>query len=92
MMNVPLADASGAVVISKKKFDTLASRHAGNSDPERQEVHGDSDAKSREENAAAIQTMKRNGVQIIEVADPKTLQDFDATGKKARQSLVGQAV
>ncbi len=23
MMNVPLADASGAVVVSKKKFDTL---------------------------------------------------------------------
>ncbi len=46
--------------------------------------------KSREENAAAIQTMKKNGVQIIEVNVPAMLQEFAAIGKKARQSLVGK--
>jgi TRAP-type C4-dicarboxylate transport system substrate-binding protein len=88
MMNVPLADASGAVVVSKKKFDTLP--------PDLQEIlvrNGKKfmtilTQKSREENAAAIGTMKRNGVQIIEVNNPKMLADFAATGKKARQSLV----
>lgn len=90
MLNVPLADASGAVVISKKKFDSLP--------PDLQEIlvrngkkyMGSLTAKSRAENALAIQTMKRNGVQIVEVSDPKTLQEFDATGKKARQMLVGK--
>jgi TRAP-type C4-dicarboxylate transport system substrate-binding protein len=89
MTNVPLADASGAVVVSKKKFDTIPA--------DLQEIllrNGKKymallTQKSREENAAAIQTMKRNGVQIIEITDPKTLEDFYATGKKARQSLVG---
>lgn len=90
MLNVPLADASGAVVLSKKKFDTLP--------PDLQEIlvrngkkyMGELTRKSRDENAAAIQTMKKNGVQILDVANPKMLQDFAATGKKARQSLVGK--
>jgi TRAP-type C4-dicarboxylate transport system substrate-binding protein len=90
MLNVPLADASGAVVVSKKKFDTLP--------PDMQEIllrNGRKylsllTNKSRDENAAAIQTMKKNGVQIIEVNVPATLQEFAAIGKKARQSLVGK--
>lgn len=90
MMNVPLADASGAVVVSKKKFDTLPA--------DLQEIllrNGKKymsllTKKSREENAAAIQTMKRNGVQVIDITDPKVLEGFYATGKKARQSLVGK--
>lgn len=90
MTNVPLADASGAVVVSKKKFDTLPA--------DLQEIllrNGKKfmtmlTQKSRDENAAAIQTMKRNGVQMIEVTNPKTLEEFYATGKKARQSLVGK--
>jgi TRAP-type C4-dicarboxylate transport system substrate-binding protein len=90
MLNVPLADASGAVVVSRKKFDTLP--------PDLQEIllrngkkyMGDLTRKSREENAAAIQTMRKNGVTILEVADPKMLKEFAATGKKARQSLVGK--
>jgi len=90
MLNVPLADASGAVVVSKKKFDTIP--------PDMQEIllrNGRKylsllTKKSRDENAAAIQTMKKNGVQIIEVNVPATLKEFAAIGKKARQSLVGK--
>jgi TRAP-type C4-dicarboxylate transport system substrate-binding protein len=90
MLNVPLADASGAVVVSKKKFDTLP--------PDMQEIllrNGRKylsllTQKSRDENAAAIQTMKKNGVQVIEVNTPAMLQEFAAIGKKARQSLVGK--
>jgi TRAP-type transport system periplasmic protein len=90
MTGVPLADAAGAVVVSKKKFDTLPA--------DLQEIllrNGKKymtilTQKSREENAAAIQTMKRNGVQVIDITNPKTLDEFYATGKKARQSLVGR--
>lgn len=90
MLNVPLADASGAVVVSKKKFDTLP--------PDLQEIlvrngkkfMADLTRKSREENTAAIQTMKKNGVQLVDVQNAKVLAEFQATGKKARQSLVGR--
>jgi TRAP-type transport system periplasmic protein len=90
MTNVPLAVSSGAVVISKKLFDKLT--------PDLQEIlvrngrkyMADLTEKSRKENAASILTMKKNGLQVIEVTNPKTLQEFAATGKKARQSLVGR--
>lgn len=90
MMNVPLADASGAVVVSKKMYDKLP--------PDLQEVllrNGrkfmtELTQKSRDENAAAIQTMKKHGLQMIEVTDTKTLQDFAAAGKRARHLLVGR--
>ncbi len=36
--------------------------------------------------------MKKNGLQVIDVTSPKTLQEFQAAGKKARQSLVGQSL
>lgn len=90
MMGTPLADASGAVVIAKKKFDTLP--------PDVQEIvlrngrkyMAELTRKSREENAAAIQTLKKNGVQWIDVTDKRTLQEFQNTGTSARQSLVGK--
>ncbi len=45
--------------------------------------------KSREENAASIETLKKNGIQRVEVTDSRTIQDFQTIGKEARQSLVG---
>ncbi|MCK7524996.1 MAG: hypothetical protein MZV64_49035 [Ignavibacteriales bacterium] len=40
----------------------------------------------------AIQTMKKNGVQIIEVANPKMLTRFCCYGKESPQVVGGQAV
>lgn len=90
MMDVPLADASGAVVISRKKFDGLA--------PDLQEIllrngkkfMGELTQKSRQENAAAIETMKKNGLRIVSAPSAATLREFAETGKRARQSLVGK--
>jgi TRAP-type C4-dicarboxylate transport system substrate-binding protein len=90
MMGTPIADACGAVVIAKKVFDTLPT--------DLQEIlvrHGRTymrklTEKSREENAAAIQTLKNNGVTVIDVSAEKTLQDYERLGKQARQALVGR--
>jgi TRAP-type transport system periplasmic protein len=90
MTGVPLADASGAVVVSKKKFDALPADIQEILLRNGKKYMAILTQKSREENAAAIQTMKRNGVQIVEITSPKTLEEFYATGKKARQSLVGR--
>lgn len=89
MMNLPLADAQGAVVITKKKFDELP--------PDLQEIllrNGkkymrELTLKSRKENEAAIATMKKSGIQVNEVSDKKAIAEYVAAGKKARQSLVG---
>ncbi len=90
MMNVPLADASGAVVISKKAYDKLPADLQDILLRNGRSYMAQLTAKSREENAQAIQTMKKNGLQVIDVNSKKTLQDFQEVGKKARQSLVGK--
>jgi TRAP-type transport system periplasmic protein len=90
MMNIPLADASGAVVLSKKMFDKIP--------PDLQEIlvrNGkkymrELTLKSRKENAEAIETLKKNGVQVIEANSPQAMKDYQEAGKRARQSLVGQ--
>jgi TRAP-type C4-dicarboxylate transport system substrate-binding protein len=90
MMGTPLADACGAVLISKKKFDTLP--------PDCQEIllrngrkyMAELTRKSREENAASIAAMKKSGIQVVEVTDKKTLAEFQTIGRNARQMLVGK--
>ncbi|MBI5471557.1 MAG: TRAP transporter substrate-binding protein DctP [Ignavibacteriae bacterium] len=90
MMNLPLADASGAVVVTKKKFDELP--------PDLQEIllrNGkkymrDLTLRSRKENADAITVMKKAGIQLVDVTSQSAIQEYVAAGKKARQSLVGK--
>jgi TRAP-type C4-dicarboxylate transport system substrate-binding protein len=89
MTHVPLANVSGAVVISKKKFDSLP--------PDLQEillrngkVYMEKLTKaSRKENDQAIETLRRNKVEIIEVTDPSLLEQYAAIGKRGRESLAG---
>jgi len=89
MTHVPLANVSGAVVIAKKKFDTLP--------PDLQDIlrrNGKTYMEkltrlSRKENDESIGTLQRNGVEIIEVTDPALLRRYAEIGKKARESLVG---
>lgn len=90
MMGVPLADASGAVVIAKKKFDSLPQDLQEILLRDGKKYMAELTRKSREENAASIETLKKNGVQWVEVTDRKTLQEFQTIGKAARQSLVGK--
>jgi TRAP-type C4-dicarboxylate transport system substrate-binding protein len=89
MMNLPLADASGAVVITKKKFDDLPADLQEILLRNGKKYMRDLTVKSRKENADAITTMKKTGIQLIDVTSQKTIQEYVAAGKKARQSLVG---
>jgi TRAP-type C4-dicarboxylate transport system substrate-binding protein len=90
MLGVPLADASGAVVVSKKMFDILPADLQEILQRNGRKFMRDLTQKSREENAAAIKTMKNNGIQETSIASSKTLQEYIASGKEARHSLVGK--
>jgi TRAP-type C4-dicarboxylate transport system substrate-binding protein len=89
MMNEPLADSQGAVLISKKVFDSLPK--------ELQQILVSNGRKffrtltllSREENAKAIRTLKQKGI-IVTVPTKSTIAQFDTIGKQARQMLVGK--
>jgi TRAP-type C4-dicarboxylate transport system substrate-binding protein len=90
MLDAPLADAVGAIIISKKKFDELP--------PDLQEILRRNGTKymkkltalSREDNAKSIETLKKNGVTMTELSLPEARASYDEIGKKARLLLVGK--
>jgi len=89
MINVRLADAAGAVLLSKKYYDKLPS--------ELQEIllrNGRTYFKrmtelSRKDNANAIDIMKKRGISLIE-ASPADYQYYTETCRSARRRLVGR--
>jgi len=90
MMEMPLADASGAVVISKKTFDELP--------PDFQQillkngkVYFNKLIKlSRQDNATAIETLKQNGIKITSAPPMSAQKKFEEDGKMARRLLIGK--
>lgn len=90
MMNIPLADASGAVVLSKTMYDKLPADLQEILTRNGKRFMRELTLKSRKENADAIETLKKTGVQIVEANSPKAMQEYAAAGKAARQSLVGK--
>ena len=90
MLDVPLADASGAVILSKKKFDELP--------PDLQEILLRNGKKymqkltqqSRMDNAKSIETLKKNGITVIRPPSDKAVASYDEIGKQARRALVGK--
>jgi TRAP-type C4-dicarboxylate transport system substrate-binding protein len=90
MMGTPLADAAGAVAISKKFYDKLPADLQNVLMTNGRKYMALLTKQSREDNAAAIVTMQKNGLQVMDIKSPQTLQELEATGKSARQSLVGK--
>jgi TRAP-type C4-dicarboxylate transport system substrate-binding protein len=90
MLDVPLADAAGAVVISRKKFDELP--------PDLREIlvrngrkyMSQLTAMSRQENARSIETLKKNGIVLTHPPSKEVLASFDDIGSRARRLLVGK--
>lgn len=89
MMDVPLANVTGAVLISKKMFDKLA--------PEHQQILLDKGREhmrrlvkqGREDNRKSIELMRQNGVDIVAVPE-ENLKEFYGAAKSAYTSLTGK--
>lgn len=90
MLEYPLANASGAVVISKKYFDTLPGDlkemllRTGRTYMEKLT------AASRADNAKSIETLKQRGVMITRPDPSVVAQEYEEVGAKARRLLVGR--
>jgi TRAP-type C4-dicarboxylate transport system substrate-binding protein len=90
MMEVPLADAAGAVLISKKIFDKIP--------PQYQEILVTNAKKyfeklmklSREDNARSIETLKQNEIQLTPSPPTEQLKLFQEKGKQARRMMAGK--
>lgn len=87
---LPLTNASGAVLISKKTFDSLS--------PEDRKAMLELGEKhfraltlqSRKENDESVAILKKKGLAFTEPASPAVVKDLEAAGQTARLSLVGK--
>ncbi|RMG66306.1 MAG: ABC transporter substrate-binding protein, partial [Calditrichaeota bacterium] len=89
MMDVPLADATGAILISKRMFDRLPPAYQKILLEKGQEHMRRLVQLSRRDNQEAIELMKKNGIQVVHVPEENMLP-FQEAGRKARLSLVGK--
>jgi len=90
MFSLPIANAAGAVLVSKKMFDTLS--------PQDRETLLELGRKyftekltkqSRADNIAAVSTLRKEKITVTEPA-PEAVAQFEEMGAQARQSLAGR--
>jgi TRAP-type C4-dicarboxylate transport system substrate-binding protein len=89
MVDVPLADAAGAVLVSKKLYDQLPK--------DLQEILlrngrlyiSKLTQLSRKENADAIKELKKRGISVL-TANEKDLVEYIEVGSRSRRALVGK--
>jgi len=90
MLDVPLANSSGAALISKKYFDTLPQDLQQILLKEGQVYLAKLTQMSREENKRAVKTLESKGIEITHPKSAAELADYYRTGEEARQMLVGR--
>ena len=90
MLDLPLANSNGAVLISKRRFEKLKPEHRQILRRLSRKYLAQLTRLSRRDNQRSIDVMLKKGVQKIAINDPAQLQAYDDIGKKARQSLVGR--
>lgn len=89
MMDVPLADAAGAVLISKKMFDKMPENYQQILLDKGREYMKKLVQLSRQDNQESIELMVKNGIELVKVPE-KNLEAFRKAGAEARQNLVGK--
>ncbi len=90
MMEVPMANASGAVLISKKMFNKIPEQHRRILKTLAKKYMNKLTQLSRDDNEAAKETLKKNGVKFLPAPDQTTLESYYQVGASARKSLVGK--
>ncbi|MBI5245069.1 MAG: TRAP transporter substrate-binding protein DctP [Elusimicrobia bacterium] len=90
LFSLPLANASGAVLLSKKVFDSLPEERRQILLAAARTHLRKLNELTRRENAAAFETLKKQGMRINPAASAQEAAVFDEAGRKARQELVGR--
>jgi TRAP-type transport system periplasmic protein len=90
MLDVPLADASGAVVISKKTFDAMPKDIQEILLRNGQKFMRHLTELNRQDNEKAILTLRKNGIVINEPPSQHALASYEEIGRNARASMAGK--
>jgi len=89
MMDVPLADAIGAILISNRMFNKLPEQYQRLLIEKGREHMAALIKQSRVDNEKAIEIMLKNGIQMVQVPE-ENLGAFYQAGARARRNLVGK--
>jgi TRAP-type C4-dicarboxylate transport system substrate-binding protein len=90
MINVPLTNSYGAVLISKRAFKKLTPDQQKILKEKGKEYFDKLTRLSRIDNEKSTEAMLKSGIQKIEVTDQAVLDEFAKIGKQTRQDLVGK--
>jgi TRAP-type C4-dicarboxylate transport system substrate-binding protein len=90
MLDLPLADSNGAILISKKKFNRLSDSQQKILKKLSREYFGTLTQLSREDNAESIELLKEVGISFTKIDDQSKIESFYESGKKARRDVIGK--
>jgi TRAP-type C4-dicarboxylate transport system substrate-binding protein len=90
MLDIPLTDGSGAVLISKKMFDKIPEEYQMILKKLGKKYLQKLTHLSREDNETSIETLKENGIKVSSAQDAATLAIYNEVGAQARRELVGK--
>lgn len=88
MLDLPLADSNGAVLISKKKFNRLNDSEKKILRELSRKYFGELTRISREDNEKSLALLKETGIVFTEISDKNKIDGFVKSGKRARWDLV----
>ncbi len=90
MLNLPLANSNGAVLISKRKFQKLKPEHQMILKRLGRKYLNQLTQLSRRDNQRSIEVMSQRGVNIVTINDPAQLSAYEEIGQQARRYLAGR--
>jgi TRAP-type C4-dicarboxylate transport system substrate-binding protein len=90
MSSLPMADATGAVLVSKKAFDRLPAKYQKLLKEVTPQHMRRLVLQTRADNARSIEVLRQRGLKVVPPPPPEKLEGFLATGRQAQESLVGK--
>ncbi len=90
MLNLPLANSNGAVLLSNKQFEKLTTDQQKILKDLSREYLGKLTAMSRQDNEKSLNLIKETGIQFTELKDKTKIESFYKLGESARRDLVGK--
>jgi TRAP-type C4-dicarboxylate transport system substrate-binding protein len=90
MLDLPLADSNGAILLSKKKFNNLSDSQKEVVKRLSKKYFEQLTQLSRKDNAESLKLLKETGITFTSIDDKSKIDSFYDSGKKARRDLIGK--
>jgi TRAP-type C4-dicarboxylate transport system substrate-binding protein len=87
MVDVPLTNSIGAVLMTQKAFKKLSKEHQKTLREKAKIYLRELTVTSRKDNIEAVNEMLKAGIQKIKLDDPQIVEKFERIGKKVRKEL-----